>query len=665
MLKKNWIALLLLMQAGALFGQEGGRDREPAAIWALSVQESDGKAVRLGDLAGGKALTVLLFLGADCPLSQKAVTEAAADLARAGSAEQVSLLGLLVGRDDAKDIQRLREEFKAGFPLLLDRDNLCAGKLGVTKVPTAVLLDRGGRVLYQGRINDRVEELGKRTTLRRRDLGEAVADAVAGKPVRVARTEAVGCPIEFKKPTPEARGTVEYHRDIQPILYRACVVCHQKDGVAPFPLTDYEDATLWLETALELIQLRRMPPGQVESDFPLSDAPPTPSARDLETLRQWVREGMPKGSPPAQPLAVPPVDASAAALGKPDLILRQPGPMTVSAVGDDLYRYHVFQLNLDRDLKVRAVRMIPGNRKVVHHTLIWNGDSGLLAKACADPVLARSELLPGDKGPGFGQSEMLGKYLIPKKGATQSPSDLIGAYAPGSGITQAPPGYMINIPKHSDLVVQFHYHRTGKVEVDDSSIALYFAGKDEHPDKSFEMATINDENFLVMPPNQRKRTRVDWPVEEDCEVVALQPHGHYLTLSQTFTLILPDGTKRNLLDVPAFDFNWQRVYTLEKPVRVAKGSFIRVSSLMDNTAGNTRNPNKPPRAVYLGEGTEDEMVFPAVSLIVPKGTPWQLKRSMQTIWTGNSLIRTLREGFGLEKSGDKLKSASANGGNKP
>jgi len=643
------LALIFLVERARC--QAMGTKDVPDSVWEESVSQGDGKAVRLGELTDGKRLTVLLFLGADCPLSQKAVTEAVGDLEKAGGNGRVGLLGLLVSRDDALDIDLLRKEFRVRFPLLLDGENRVARKLGVKVVPTAVLLDMAGKVLYQGRINDRVEQLGKRSTVRRHDLREALLDALAGKPPRVARTEAVGCPVETRQAKPGALGTVEYHRDIQPILYRNCVACHQRDGVGPFPLVGYEDATLWLETGMALIERKLMPPGQAESDFAFANPSAVPTPRDLELIGQWLKEGMPRGKPPAEPMPIPVTNPEVSGLGKPDFVLKMDSPMTIGPVGDDLYRFLVFKLNQDRELKFRAVRMIPGNRKVVHHTLIWHADSSLVAQVSANKTLRETELLPGDKGPGFGQSEMLGKFLAPKNGSKAPRIEMIGAYVPGAGLYKAPEGHAITLPMHSDLVVQMHYHRTGKEEVDDSSIALYLAGKDEHPDKAYLTTNINDEGFLVMPPNQRKKTQFDWPVEEDCEVVTMSPHGHFLTLSQTFTLVKPDGQTRLLLHVPAFDFNWQRSYTYKQPIPVTKGSFIRVSALVDNTSDNPRNPNKPPRPVYLGENTNDEMVFPFLSLIVPKNTRWNLERGRQTIWTGNSLVQTLRKGFGLESPG--------------
>ena len=83
--------------------------------------------------------------------------------------------------------------------------------------------------------------MGKRSSARRHDLFEALKDVLEGNPVRVAKTEAVGCPVEIRRPTPDANSKVEYYRDIQPFLYSHCVVCHQDKSVAPFSLATYED----------------------------------------------------------------------------------------------------------------------------------------------------------------------------------------------------------------------------------------------------------------------------------------------------------------------------------------------------------------------------------------------------------------------------------------
>ena len=619
----------------------------------LMVMEEGGKATSLKDLSAGKDLMVVLFLGADCPLSQKALTEAAADILKASPDGRVGILGLLIARDDDEDIKRLKKEFNVSFPLYLDRENMVAAKLGVKVVPTAILLNNDGKILYQGRINDRVKQLGKRSAARRHDLLEALKDVLQGNAIRVAKTEAVGCPVETRKPTPEASSKVDYYRDIQPFLYKHCVVCHQDKSVAPFSLATYEDATLWIETAIKLIEQKAMPPGQAESDFAMENLIPNPTSNQIDMLHKWVAEGMPLGPLPAKPLELPSTDPEAGELGKPDLVLKQSGPMTLAATGDDVYRFLVFKLNLKDELKIRAIRLVPGNIKVVHHSLIFFGDSANLAETSADKNLIDFGLFPGDKGPGYGQGPMLAKYLKLDNKSNQFSFEMIGGYAPGSGSYKAPKGFSWTIPPNSDLVVQMHYHRTGKVETDLSTIELYFAKGDINPTMEYRASNINDEGFLVMPPNQRKHTSFDWPVEEDCQLVSISPHGHYLTLSQTLTLKRPDGTRQTLVHVPVYDFNWQKLYTFREPVPIPKGSKIHVSSFMDNTSDNPHNPNKPPKAIFMGEKTTDEMVFPFIALTVHKNSQWNLKRALNSGYKNGSLVEYLRHGFGFESPSDE------------
>ena len=619
----------------------------------LMVTEEGGKVTSLKELSAGKEFMVVLILGADCPLSKKALTEAAEDVLKASPDGRVGIFGLLVARDDDEDIKRLKKDFNVSFPLYMDRDNSVAAKMGVKVVPTAILLNSAGKILYQGRINDRVEQLGKRSSARRHDLFEALKDVLEGNPVRVAKTEAVGCPVEIRRPTPDANSKVEYYRDIQPFLYKHCVVCHQDKSVAPFSLATYEDATLWMETAIGLIEQKTMPPGQAESDFAMENLIPNPTPMQIDMLRKWLADGMLRGPLPAKPLDLPSTDPEAGELGKPDMVLKQSGPMTLAPIGDDVYRFLVFKLNLKEELKIRSIRLVPNNIKVVHHALMFFGDSANLAETSADKNLINFGLFPGDKGPGYGQGPMLAKYLKLDNNSTRYSFEMIGGYAPGSGSYRAPNGFCWTIPPNSDLLVQMHYHRTGKVETDLSTIELHFAKGDINPTMEYRASNINDEAFLVMPPNERKHTSFDWPVEEDCQIVSISPHGHYLTLSQTLTLKRPDGTRQTLVHVPVYDFNWQKLYTFREPVPVPKGSKINVSSFMDNTSGNPHNPNKPPKAIFMGEKTTDEMVFPFIALTVHKNSQWNLKRALHSGYRNGSVVDLLRHGFGFESPSDE------------
>src|SRR5688572_32250542 len=58
-----------------------------------------------------------------------------------------------------------------------------------------------------------------------------------------------------------------------------------------------------------------------------------------------------------------------------------------------------------------------------------------------------------------------------------------------------------------------------------------------------------------------------------------------------------------LLSVPRYDFNWQTVYRLEKPLRLPRGTRINCTAYFDNSAGNRNNPD-PAKAVRWGRSEE-------------------------------------------------------------
>src|SRR5262249_782121 len=52
---------------------------------------------------------------------------------------------------------------------------------------------------------------------------------------------------------------------------------------------------------------------------------------------------------------------------------------------------------------------------------------------------------------------------------------------------------------------------------------------------------------------------------------------------------------------------WQDAYTFRRPLAFKKGTTLQMRYVYDNSAGNPRNPNQPPRRVLFGPETTDEM----------------------------------------------------------
>jgi hypothetical protein len=98
---------------------------------------------------------------------------------------------------DAAAARKHAQDYAHGdYPKFIDRQHALVRRAGATVTPEAALFDRAGKLLYRGRIDDSFLILGQsRRVPRSPDLRNAIIAAVAGKPITVPRTRAVGCAI--------------------------------------------------------------------------------------------------------------------------------------------------------------------------------------------------------------------------------------------------------------------------------------------------------------------------------------------------------------------------------------------------------------------------------------------------------------------------------------
>jgi hypothetical protein len=117
--------------------------------------------------------------------------------------------------------------------------------------------------------------------------------------------------------------------------------------------------------------------------------------------------------------------------------------------------------------------------------------------------------------------------------------------------------------------------------------------------------------FFTIPAG-RKDYKVSTAVTlyEDVTLYWLVPHMHLLGKDIELTAQKPGEKKEtSLIRVPRWDYNWQEMYGLKAPLKLPKGTILRVKATFDNSADNPLNPHDPPQWVRLGEQTTNEMCF--------------------------------------------------------
>jgi hypothetical protein len=171
-----------------------------------------------------------------------------------------------------------------------------------------------------------------------------------------------------------------------------------------------------------------------------------------------------------------------------------------------------------------------------------------------------------------------------------------------------PDGAGMLLPKGARVVVQVHYHNRGRAaESDQTSIGLYFARRTV--DKRVRTLPVLNRAFTIPAGAARHEVTASYtlPPTWNLHAIAVTPHMHLLGRDMKVTAVRPDGTAEPLIHIDAWDFHWQGTYTFARPVPLPGGTRIEVRAIFDNSAENSRNPNRPPKDVSWGEATTDEM----------------------------------------------------------
>ena len=198
-------------------------------------------------------------------------------------------------------------------------------------------------------------------------------------------------PMDLDAQASNGQNETTFTKDIAPILQGHCQRCHRDEGVAPMPLTTYEQVKPWAAMMIYKTELRdragAMPPWYVEKDIGIQDYKDDPSLDDeqIATIRRWAQSGAPEGDPADMPPPLVFDDVNTWLAGEPDIIVRLEDvevaseapdwwgniPSVPTGLTEDRYvaSVEVKEIN-DVDTK-NATRSTVGGRYVVHH-MIWS-----------------------------------------------------------------------------------------------------------------------------------------------------------------------------------------------------------------------------------------------------------------------------------------------------
>ena len=455
--------------------------------------------------------------------------------------------------------------------------------------------------------------------------------------IRAGSVDAAKSVSAANSPNAQTASNLTWSKDVAPILYHNCTTCHHQGGAGPFSLLTYADAKRWGAQVVKVTQSRYMPPwlpepghGDFADNRRLSDA-------DIVKLRRWFDGGMVEGELRAAPKA--PTYDSTWQMGKPDLVLKQAQPFTLAAGGTDVFRNFVFPYPLKESHYVRAMEIRPGAPQVVHH-----------ANVLIDRTGSFRQQHPTDWKAGIP-----GMEILLDAGNTFDPDSHFLFWKPDTPALVEPEGMPWRLDSGNDLILNIHLKPSGKAEVIDTEIGLYFT--DKPPTKQPMLLQLDRDDALDIPAGDKSFVLEDsLTLPVDVEALGVYPHAHYLGKDMQAWAILPNGQKKWLVWIRDWDIDRQSVYRYREPVQLPKGTVLHMRYLYDNSAANPRNPHDPPIRVRAGNRSEDEMAHLWLQVLPVHGDPKgpDPRLLLEEAWMRNRLSKTPGDRISLYNLGAAL-----------
>jgi hypothetical protein len=443
------------------------------------------------------------------------------------------------------------------MPILQDDNQLVGEQLGATRVGETFVLDpKSWKIAYHGPAS-----------------AEAIDAVIAGKTPAVQSVAAKGELISFPGRSAAAKAgyaKISYSQTIAPMIEEKCVACHEQGGIAPFAFDSYEKVKTFAPMMREAIRTDRMPPWDVDPHVGKFKDDKSLSADQIKTLVHWIEAGAPRGDGPDRLAEVKHV-AAEWPLGKPDMIVEIP-KFTIPATGYVDYQYPTLPNPLTEGKWLKAATAQVSQRQAVHHIL-----SGVIPE---------------------GQTQ---------KGM-QAWGGSIGGYTVGMESTVAPKGIGSWIPPGGQFAYQMHYTPFGKEVVSAEKIGLYFYKDGEKPELIMRETPLVNQ-FITIPANDPAHKETAYFLfPKDAILHTAVVHAHYRGTYSKLEILYPTGKRETILNVPFYDFNWQRMYEFDKPINIPAGSKVIATYIYDNSKRNPANPD-PSKEIVWGDQSFEEMFY--------------------------------------------------------
>ncbi len=389
------------------------------------------------------------------------------------------------------------------------------------------------------------------------------------------------------------------------LVQARCGACHGPDGPGPADFTRLEVVRDWASAIRLAVDAGRMPPWAPDDACVTFEGSRRLTNDERALLLGWLDAGLPAQTtgdytPPPTPATDP---------GPPSLEAPLPQAYTPSREKPDDYRCFLLDQTFDAETLVTGLNAVPGEKRLVHHALLFRVKPGQLATVQA--------LEAQDADPGYAC------YGSAGLGAGEP----LLVWVPGQSDFHLPPKTAMVVEPGTRLLLQMHYNTAAftpdaEIPSDRTRVQIWTMPPGEVPEKSASFFTFINLDLDIpagAPASVHTSVRT---MPTDATFLAMQPHMHGLGRRLELRAQRQSGQDLCLVDVPQWDLAWQELYRypLDALPTLAAGDSVTLTCTFDNSAGNQpvfNGVQQPPRDVTWGEGSTDEMCQAYALLLGP------------------------------------------------
>lgn len=569
----------------------------------FSLLDHTGEFHELYRYSDAKAV-VIISQGNDCPIIQK-FTRRIEEINSIYGKKNVKILLMNSNiQDDRESIINEAKSYEFNLPIMMDRSQLVAETLGITRTSEAVVLDpRNWKIVYRGSIDDRLGYGVDKQKANNNYLTDVLDTMLKGDEVKVTAVPAKGCLITFEKPK-----SLSYESSVAPIIQNKCLSCHnQKSEILP-NLSSYEKFKGWAQMSRETILTDRMPPFSADTHFGSyrNDISLTPEEK--RTLIKWIDQGAPNDSQNDPLKSYIPPSRMAKILNNFDHVYTatMENEYTIPPEGTTEYIYQQLGPAVPKDMWVQVMEMKTTNPRQLHHVSLMVTANPLSyyekiaeEKRKANPQENSEEKLDGD----------IKNFLLAALGLNEDKTNKNYMRTQVWGAGRPQPFFvdrkaMMFVPKGSFLILESHYMGTGREEKERSSIVFYQAKK--LPKKPIQVRSVTLPNINFKVPAHVKDYRIptrEWTLDRDVKILSYMGHLHMRGKAVKLFQVSPDKKERTtVVSIPNFYYGWQTGAGLvnKEEQLFKKGTTFIGSCIYDNSAQNPNNPD-PSKIVHWGQ----------------------------------------------------------------